>query len=44
VGSISEHWGVGRALHVNGTAGLIGAALLLGWWTFREEAGRAREA
>jgi predicted MFS family arabinose efflux permease len=44
VGSISEHWGVGRALLVNGTAGLIGAALLLGWWTFREQAGRAREA
>ena len=44
VGSISEHWGVGRALLVNGTAGLIGAALLLGWWTFREDAGRAREA
>jgi predicted MFS family arabinose efflux permease len=44
VGTISEHWGVGRALLVNGTAGLIGAALLLGWWILREGAGRAREA
>src|SRR6266700_3715059 len=44
VGSISEHWGVGRALLVNGTGGLVGAALLLGWWTSRETAGRAREA
>jgi predicted MFS family arabinose efflux permease len=44
VGSISEHWGVGRALLVNGTAGLTGVVLLLGWWIFREEAGRAREA
>ena len=33
VGSISEQWGVGRALLVNGTAGLLGVALLLGWWT-----------
>src|SRR6266849_619240 len=44
VGSISEHWGVGRALLVNGMAGLTGAALLLAWWTSRETAGRAREA
>jgi predicted MFS family arabinose efflux permease len=44
VGSISEHWGVGRALLVNGTAGLAGVVLLLGWWTSREGAGRAREA
>jgi hypothetical protein len=35
VGSISERWGVGRALLVNGTAGLLGVALLLGWWTLR---------
>ena len=35
VGAISEHWGVGRALLVNGTAGLVGVALLLGWWTLR---------
>ena len=35
VGSISEKWGVGRALLVNGTAGLLGVALLLGWWTLR---------
>src|SRR5713101_8125379 len=44
VGSISEHCGVGRALLVNGMAGLTGAALLLAWWTSRETAGRAREA
>ena len=35
VGFISEHWGVGRALLMNGTAGLLGVALLLGWWTLR---------
>jgi len=35
VGSVSEHWGVGRALLVNGTAGLLGVALLLCWWTLR---------
>jgi MFS family permease len=35
VGSISERWGVGRALLVNGTAGLLGVGLLLGWWTLR---------
>src|SRR5882672_6449263 len=44
VGAISEHWGVGRALLVNGTAGLAGVVLLLGWWISREGAGRAREA
>jgi predicted MFS family arabinose efflux permease len=35
VGTISEHWGVGRALLVNGSAGLLGVVLLLGWWTLR---------
>ena len=35
VGSISEKWGVGRALLVNGTAGLLGVVLLLGWWALR---------
>ena len=35
VGSISEKWGVGRALLVNGTAGLLGVTLLLAWWTLR---------
>lgn len=44
VGSISEQWGVGRALQVNGTAGLLGIALLLGWWTFRSAAPRRRSA
>jgi len=45
VGSISEHWGVGRALLVNGTAGLVGVALLLGWWTLRgAPAWRRRQA
>jgi predicted MFS family arabinose efflux permease len=43
VGSISERWGVGRALLVNGTAGLLGVAVLLGWWTLRSgSAGRPR--
>jgi MFS family permease len=35
VGSISVQWGVGRALLVNGTVGLLGVALLLGWWTLQ---------
>src|SRR5713101_5091042 len=35
VGTISEHWGVGRALLINGSAGLLGVALLLAWWTLR---------
>jgi predicted MFS family arabinose efflux permease len=35
VGTVSEHWGVGRALLANGTAGLLGVTLLLGWWTLR---------
>jgi len=44
VGAISEHWGVGRALLVNGTAGLLGVALLLGWWTLRGAQARRRPA
>jgi MFS family permease len=43
VGSISEHWGVSRALLVNGTAGLVAAALLLGWWALRDAPARGRE-
>ena len=35
VGAVSERWGVGMALRANGTAGLVGVALLLGWWTLR---------
>jgi predicted MFS family arabinose efflux permease len=35
VGAVSERWGVQRALLTNGTAGLIGLALLLAWWTTR---------
>lgn len=35
VGAVSERWGVQRALLVNGTAGLGGVALLLGWWRTR---------
>jgi predicted MFS family arabinose efflux permease len=42
VGTISEHWGVGRALLVNGTAGLLGVALLLGWWLLRGAQARRR--
>jgi predicted MFS family arabinose efflux permease len=44
VGAISEHWGVGRALLVNGTAGLLGVALLLGWWTLRGPQARRERA
>jgi len=44
VGAISEHWGVGTALLVNGTAGLLGVVLLLGWWTGRDRSTRHREA
>jgi predicted MFS family arabinose efflux permease len=44
VGSVSEHWGVGRALLVNGTAGLLGVALLLGWWTLRGAPAEGRRA
>ena len=44
VGAISEHWGVGRALLVNGTVGLLGVALLLGWWTLRGAQARRRPA
>ena len=44
VGAISEHWGVGRALLVNGTAGLLGMALLLGWWALRGAQARRRPA
>ena len=40
VGAVSEQWGVGRALLVNGTAGLLGVALLLAWWTLREAPAR----
>jgi predicted MFS family arabinose efflux permease len=36
VGSVSERWGVSRALFVNGTAGLVSLAVLLAWWTRRD--------
>ncbi len=35
VGAMSERWGVQRALMTNGTVGLTGVALLLGWWRLR---------
>jgi predicted MFS family arabinose efflux permease len=35
VGAMSERWGVQRALATNGTIGLGGVALLLGWWRLR---------
>jgi predicted MFS family arabinose efflux permease len=44
VGTISEQWGVGRALLVNGTAGLVGVTFLLGWWTLRGAQVRRRRA
>jgi predicted MFS family arabinose efflux permease len=43
VGSISERWGVGAALLVNGSAGLLGVVFLLGWWTGREALPHPRE-
>jgi predicted MFS family arabinose efflux permease len=33
VGAVSERWGVGTSLFVNGAAGLLGVVLLAGWWT-----------
>ena len=36
VGAVSEQWGVGTSLLVNGTAGLLGVVFLLSWWTSRD--------
>jgi predicted MFS family arabinose efflux permease len=36
VGAVSEKWGVGTSLLVNGTAGLLGVVFLLSWWTSRD--------
>ena len=44
VGSVSERWGVGTSLLVNGTAGLLGVILLVGWWTSRDTIVQRREA
>ena len=35
VGAMSERWGVQRALMTNGSVGLSGVALILGWWRLR---------
>jgi predicted MFS family arabinose efflux permease len=35
VGAMSERWGVQRALMTNGSIGLAGVTLLLGWWRLR---------
>src|SRR3989441_8945290 len=35
VGAVSEQWGVGTSLLVNGTAGIPGGGLLLRWWAAR---------
>jgi len=43
VGAVSEKWGVGTSLRVNGTAGFLGVALLLGWWASRSALPRPRE-
>ena len=43
VGSVSEKWGVGTSLLVNGTAGLLGVIFLLSWWTSRDGLTRPRE-
>ena len=44
VGAVSERWGVGASLLVNGTAGLLGVILLAGWWTSRDVIVQRREA
>jgi predicted MFS family arabinose efflux permease len=36
VGAVSEKWGVGTSLLLNGTAGLLGVVFLLSWWTSRD--------
>jgi len=35
VGAVSEKWGVGTSLLLNGTTGLLGVVFLLSWWTSR---------
>jgi predicted MFS family arabinose efflux permease len=35
VGTVSEHWGVARALLVNGAGGLAGVVLIFAWWRRR---------
>jgi len=44
VGAVSERWGVGTSLLVNGTAGLLGMILLAGWWMSRDVIVQRREA
>src|SRR5215470_17733884 len=44
VGAVSERWGVGASLLVNGTAGLLGVILLAGWWMSRDVIVQRREA
>ena len=44
VGAVSERWGVSTSLRVNGTAGLLGVILLVGWWTSRDTIVQRREA
>ena len=43
VGAVSEQWGVGTSLLVNGTAGLLGVVFLLSWWTSRDGLARHRD-
>ncbi len=42
VGSVSEQWGVGRALLVNGALGLCGVTVLLVWWQSMRRHARSR--
>ena len=44
VGAVSERWGVGTSLLVNGIAGLLGVILLVAWWTSRDTIVQRREA
>jgi hypothetical protein len=36
VGAVSEKWGVGTSLLLNGTGGLLGVVFLFSWWTSRD--------
>ncbi len=36
VGAVSEKWGVGTSLLLNGSAGLLGVVFLFSWWTSQD--------
>jgi len=41
VGAVSEKWGVGTSLLLNGSAGLLGVVFLFSWWTSQTTAVQA---